>query len=40
MKFAEFLKRLFTQHVPLKLLALACGFACALAVFVARMLAV
>ena len=38
MKFAEFLKRLFTRNVPLKLLALVLGFACAVAVHVAHVL--
>ena len=32
MKFAEFLKKIFTQHVPLKLLAVALAAFCAIVV--------
>ena len=35
MKFAEFLKKLFTHNIPLKLLALAIGVACAIGVHAA-----
>ncbi len=38
MKFAEFLKKLFTKNVPFKLLALVIGFAFAVAVHAAFLL--